>query len=130
MKNYIEMHARGSGRTTRMIEAALRSHQVDRCAVYILCHDERVKREIERLAMVICHKKGIVLPSSIKFETVESLGFHNINWKEKKLNSAHPNCELFVDHHVYAKYFGFAVEGFHEYDTHMIVHRLDDRAWQ
>lgn len=122
MKNtsYIQVHARGSGRTTRMIEEALRKHDEGR-AVYILCHDNNFKREAERLAMLICKQKGVSLPSSIKFETVESLGFSNINWERKQLYHAHSNCKLIVDHHVYAKYFGFAIEGYHEYDNQMII---------
>ena len=81
--SYINIHARGSGRTTRMIEQALQKHDEGR-AVYILCHDNNFKREAERLAMLICKQKGVVLPSSIKFETVESLGFSNINWERKQ----------------------------------------------
>lgn len=120
--NYISFHARQSGRTTRMLEEAILSHQVDRRAVYILSPDENIKQETKRLAMRLCHQKGIELPSSIKFETVESLGFNNIDWKEKKLHNAHPNCKLFIDHHVYAKYFDFAIEGFHKYDNAWITH--------
>lgn len=128
MKDFISMHARGSGRTTRMIEEALRN-DAEGEAVCILCHDNNFKREAERLAMLICKQKGVVLPSSIKFETVESLGFSNINWERKKLYHAHSNHKLIVDHHVYAKYFGFAIEGFHQYDNQMIVNKRDDRGF-
>ena len=123
MKNssYIEIHARGSGRTTRMIEEALRKQEEGR-AVYILCHDNNFKREAQRLAMLICKQKGVVLPSSIKFETVESLGgTHHIDWKNKTIHGAHPNCALIIDHHVWATNFGFAIDGFHEYDDQMIM---------
>lgn len=123
MKNtsYIQVHARGSGRTTRMIEEALRKHEEGR-AVYILMHDMRMKRELELLAMRICRMRGKVLSSLIKFETVESLGGINlIDWKNRKIHGAHPNCALIIDHHVWATHFGFAIEGYHEYDSQMII---------
>lgn len=123
MKNssYIEIHARGSGRTTRMIEEALRKQEEGR-AVYILCHDSGFKRYVEHLAMKICRMHGKVFPSSIKFETVESLGgTHHIDWKNKTIHGAHPNCALIIDHHVWATHFGFAIDGFHEYDNQIIV---------
>ena len=119
--NYIQIHARGSGRTTRMIEEALQKHDEGR-AVYILMHDMCMKRELERLAMQICRMRGKVLSSSIKFETVESLGgIHHIDWKNRKVLGAHPNCALIIDHHVWATHFGFAIEGYHEYDNQMII---------
>ena len=132
MKNssYIQIHARGSGRTTRMIEEALRKQEEGR-AVYILMHNMRMKRELELLAMRICRAQGKVLPSSIKFETVESLGgTRHIDWKNKTIHGAHPNCALIIDHHVWATHFGFAIEGFHEYDDQVIMSKKHVEIFQ
>lgn len=120
--NFIDTHARQSGRTTRMLEEAIQKHKEGR-AVYILVHDEKYGNSLKKDFEILCRKSGLLcMPQSIKFETVESLGFNNINWQDKKLHHAHSNCKLLIDHHVYAKYFSFAIEGFHEYDNMRMIH--------
>lgn len=115
MKSIVNNHARRSGRTYRMIEDAIKCCINDKRKVYILC-DEPSLEYNKSMAYQICRRNGIKLPESIKFETISSLGSRNIDWHNTTLMGAHSNCKLFIDHHVYAKQFGFAIDGFFKYD--------------
>ncbi|MFV0408826.1 MAG: hypothetical protein ACK5LJ_03735 [Paracoccus sp. (in: a-proteobacteria)] len=110
----IKLNARKSGRTSKMIEEAIELQNQGR-AIYILCTQESIQY-IEELAHKICSTKNIELPQSIKFETIQSIGRETIDWKNCSLYGAHPNCRLLIDHYVWEKEFGWAINGFHKYD--------------
>lgn len=108
--------ARRTGRTTRMLVEAMELHAKGR-AVYVLCaHQpalEHTKRLFARLFWQTYRKKA---PSSVKFETWESLGRNNVDLHTPRLMSAHPNCRLLIDPSFFEHHFSFALCGFHKYD--------------
>lgn len=110
---------RGSGRTTRMLKEAIDLALSGR-AVYVLCCDQRMHvRDIyKRLSSELRLSKEL----PIKFETWESLGQSNVDLKNNRLMSAHPNCVLLVDHNFYAKHFAFVLQGYHRYDNEYSRH--------
>lgn len=110
----VEHGKRQSGRTVRMLVGAINASLAGN-AVYILCTRDSIPYT-RNLAHKICRTNGFVLPISIKFETIGSLGAPNINWHNKSLNGAHSNCQLFIDHNVYVEKFGHVLEGYHAYD--------------
>lgn len=109
----IETQNRQSGRTARMlvdaINAAMEGH-----AVYIVCLKQAIPYT-RNLAADICKAHNIERPK-IKYETLESVGEHNIDWRSKSLYGAHSNCKLFIDHSVYMVKFHDFLEGYHFYD--------------
>ncbi|WP_312086968.1 hypothetical protein [Acinetobacter variabilis] len=113
MKNYIEMHARGSGRSTRLLEEALELSASEK--VMVICHSESSCREMMRLFQYLAHWKK----SPIKYlPTFETPSRKNIDWHKKEVLGF---GRVLIDHHVWAVYFGFAIEGFHEYDNQVNI---------
>ncbi|WP_151765773.1 hypothetical protein [Acinetobacter colistiniresistens] len=110
----IEENKRQTGRTARMLVDAINAAMEGR-AVYVLCPREAILYTKD-IAAKICKAHKIQMPETIKFESLQSIGEHNINWKDKKLMRAHPNCKLFIDHHIYTQLFGHILDGYHEYD--------------
>lgn len=109
-----ETQNRQSGRTARMlvdaINAAMEGH-----AVYVVCLKQAIPYT-RKLAADICKAHNIELPVTIKYETLESVGERNIDWRLKCLHGAHSNCKLFIDHAVYMVKFHDYMEGYHAYD--------------
>lgn len=100
-----------SGRTTRMLEEAIRLASEGR-AVYLvfptLQRCESVKRGKMR------ELTGRERTPGIKFETPETLT--NIDWHTMTLARAHPNCVLLVDHHVIEQRFAAMLKMLHRFD--------------
>ena len=120
--SFIQFYSRGSGRTSRMLEDAINQASKGR-AVYILCPNDI--RYHQRLAAYICQQKNISpdVFNGLKFETIASIGERNINWERREMLGAHPNCKLFIDHHVFAQKFSYILDGFHEYDATVIINK-------
>lgn len=108
--------ARRSGRTTRMllevIELSAKGH-----AVYVLCAHkpalEITARLFTHLVWDLCRQKA---PSSVKFETWESLGRSNVDLNNSRILGARSNCRLLIDPDFFEHHFSFALCGFHKYD--------------
>ena len=118
--NYTDLHARRSGRTTRMLEEAIEALVSGR-AVYILCVDATSAHYIKNLYRKVCEQSKYLMASEPKFETLQSIGMENIDWKNSAIHRAHPNCKLFIDHGVYSRVYGHIINGYHECDEQMIV---------
>lgn len=106
---------RSTGRTTRMLEEAIRLSSEGR-AVYVMIHTRTAEAEFKHRVAMICERKGIEVPA-IKFETWESLGGNRgVDLTQQKMLGAHPNCCLFIDHHFYQHHFEHILAGFHQWD--------------
>lgn len=106
---------RSTGRTTRMLEEAIRLSSEGR-AVYVMMHTHTAEAEFKHRVEMICERKGIEVPD-IKFETWQSLGGHRgVDLVRQKMLGAHPNCCLFIDHYFYQHYFEHILAGFHQWD--------------
>lgn len=106
---------RSTGRTTRMLEEAIRLSSEGR-AVYVMMHTRNAEAEFKHRVAMICERKGIEVPA-IKFETWESLGGNRgVDLTQQKMLGAHPNCCLFIDHHFYQHHFEHILAGFHQWD--------------
>lgn len=106
---------RSTGRTTRMLEEAIRLSAEGR-AVYVMMHTRTAEAEFKHRVEMICERKGIEVPA-IKYETWESLGGHRgVDLVQQKMFGAHPNCCLFIDHHFYQHHFEHILAGFHQWD--------------
>lgn len=104
-----------TGRTTRMLEEAIRLSSAGR-AVYVMMHTRTAEAEFKHRAAMICEKRGIEVPA-IKYETWESLGGNRgVDLTQQKMLGAHPNCCLFIDHHFYQHHFEHILAGFHQWD--------------
>lgn len=106
---------RSTGRTTRMLEEAIRLSSEGR-AVYVMIHTRKAEPEFRHRVAMICEKEGIEVPP-IKFETWESLGGSGvIDLTQQKMIGAHPNCQLLIDHHFFQHHFEYILAGFHQWD--------------
>lgn len=90
-------HLRQTGRTTRMLERALRLARDGR-AVYVLAVD---RQHIAWLKGRLAELEGAAeVRESIKFETDATLGPSGPDWSRMLPSiSAHPNCILLADHY-------------------------------
>lgn len=121
MKNYTQLVARQTGRTSRMIAEAL-GLNAQGYVVNILCSANHIDY-IQFKTFEMCRKLNYTLPPTIRFKTVLNIGRENINWHEQSLIGAPPTTKLFIDHHVWAEQFGFAINGYHEYDDFSLLKR-------
>jgi len=88
MKLYdIQDSMRRTGRTTRMIEEALRLARDGR-AVYVVSRDHRKLQQ---------HFDAVIPGGAIKCEPKVPLGF---DWTLMRSPGSHPNCVWLVDHYV------------------------------
>lgn len=112
--------ARQTGRSYRMMKEAL-NHAKNGRAVYVLLGNIQNKQYFESLLQKVCADEGYTANCKrlgIKFETLESLnGFSGLDLKNKRIIGSHTNCVLLVDHNFYAIHFGYAIQGFHNYDS-------------
>lgn len=114
---YTHLHARRSGRSTRLVRAAIAAiHQGH--AVYILCTNKPYMRQ---LVEQVNRSDMCYLTKEPKYETLESIGRDNIDWKNTKIIGAHSNCKLFIDHQVYEELFNHLIDGYHAYDGQVSV---------
>lgn len=115
--SYTHLHARRSGRSTRLVRAAIEAIQNGR-AVYILCTN---KEHMKSLVEQVNRAEMRYLTIQPKYETLESIGIENIDWKTTQIIGAHPNCKLFIDHQVYEQLFSHFINGYHAYDGQVAV---------
>jgi hypothetical protein len=97
---------RGTGRTARMLEEAVRQAEAGR-AVYVLAADVSHARELA---------KRVPLDLGIKFETVRSLG-SALDPQALRLQGTHPNCVLLVDHHAIERGWARVIREYHRFDA-------------
>lgn len=103
-------HLRGTGRTTRMVEAAL-SLSADGRAVYLVAATAEDAARIRRLVS----DKADLRPHGIKVETWDSLG--PVNERDGfRPRGMHPNCVVLVDHHAIESRYGAVIEMLHRFD--------------
>ena len=106
---------RSTGRTTRMLEEAIRLSSEGR-AVYVLLRTRKAEPEFRHRVATICEKQGIEVPA-IKFETWESLGGSGgVDLVHQKMLGSHPKCQLLIDHHFFQHHFEHILAGFHQWD--------------
>lgn len=104
-----------TGRTTRMLEEAIRLSSEGR-AVYVLLHARKAEPEFRHRVAMICEKQGIEVPA-IEYETWESLcGSRGVDLVQQKMLGAHPNCQLLIDPHFFQHHFEHILAGFHQWD--------------
>lgn len=118
--NYTHIHARQTGRTTRMLnhvlELVLKGHMV-----YVLCTPETVPNMRRRVAELMAHNQVKKELRKVECVTVGSLGQQNIDWTTQQVRGQHENCRTVIDHQVWETYFGYAINGYHHYDNHVLV---------
>jgi len=95
---------RGTGRTTRMLEEAVRLAEANR-AVYVVMGNHQQAKTFENKM-----PQGL----GIQFETAQSLS--NFDWETLTLPGAHPNCVVLVDHYAIESKFNRILEELHRYD--------------
>jgi hypothetical protein len=100
---------RRTGRTTRMLEEAIRLSSKGH-AVYVMGRDPRHAEELQ-LALEDLNPPEY---HGIKFETVESLP--HFDWRRMCLARAHPNCRVLVDHWVIESRYAALLEILHQFD--------------
>lgn len=98
---------RNSGRTTRMIDEALRLSREGRAVYVIMDNMERARYHQRKLD----HEYPY---SGVKFETPSSPG--NFDWGSLRLIGAHPNCVVLVDHFAIERKFGAILDELYRYD--------------
>ena len=121
--SYTHFLARQSGRTTRMLKQALDALVKDH-AVYILSADETRAHHLKERFRQVCQQSNYLVASTPKFETLRSIGQENIDWVNTRIHRAHSNCRLFIDHHVYEHVFGHLINGYHAYDSQIVINPL------
>lgn len=93
---------RRTGRTTRLLEDAVRLAKEGR-AVYVVFHNR------ERIPLDVGYYREL----GIKFETPGSLP--NLDYHTMTLRGAHPNCVVLVDHYVLEREFGAVIDMYLRY---------------
>jgi hypothetical protein len=97
-----EIEKRSSGRTTRMVEHAIRLAATGRTVyVVVLNTAQRMRWENKE--------------PKVRFETEASLG-DDLDWERMRLRSAPPNCVLLVDHAVIEARFRNVFQMWQQYD--------------
>ena len=96
---------RRSGRTTRLVDEAKRLDEAGK-AVYIVAASSQ---ERNRIMMEL----GNTHPG-IKVEHKYALRF--LDWKTMRLEHAHPNCVVLVDHHAIESEYAGMLEMLHRFD--------------
>lgn len=120
-KYYTHRVARQTGRTSRMIKDAFDLAAIGN-TVFVLCSESNIYH-IQRLMFEICAERGYPIPGPFKFHTVKTLGLQNIDWHKQCLAGMPFKTELVIDHNVWAEQFGFAINGYHEYDDFSLLKR-------
>jgi len=108
---YTNETKRGTGRTTRMLEEAIKQAEAGR-AVYVVGAKANHVWALEEAVKDICGKSASSL--GIKFETAHTVG--NFDWKTLTLRGAHPNCVVLVDHYAIEAEFARMLEMLHRFD--------------
>lgn len=118
MPSFLDRGGRRSGRTTNLIEHALRLDAAGR-AVYIQCGNQQGVEHIREMLRRFCLEKyGREPSSSIKLETWPSMTMDfNCASGEVKLPGAHPRCCVLIDHYAMAQRWSGVLERFHRYDV-------------
>lgn len=104
---------RNTGRTTRVIEDAIRLAREGR-AVYVLGADYGHAKVLQR---IIDKRAGKY--HGIKCESPGGLGTQ-YNWDTGRLEGAHPNCVVLIDHHAIERRYAGVIEMLHRYDPPMM----------
>ncbi len=120
MKEYTDTHARGTGRSTRLLEQVIDAAMSKR--VVVLCHSDMECRRMQREYRAIKVKNNIKDRYEPTFKTPERI--HNLDWKNRK---ALGYDQTFIDPQVWVVYFGFAINGFHEFDNQNAPSLFDKR---
>jgi hypothetical protein len=119
MKHYTRLVARKTGRTIRMIREAVDLSLMGN-TVFVLCTENSIS-SVQKLMFDYCVNNCPIEPGPFRFHTVQSLGMQNIDWHSQRLVGAPFKTELVIDHHVWAEQFGFAINGYHEYDDFSLL---------
>lgn len=102
------MSHKRTGRTTRMLEEAIRLQQEGR-AVYVMVGSGSEKERLENILY-----NGMGASKSIHVDNVHMS--QTFDWDLMRLNGAHPNCICLVDHAVIERKFSPVLEMLHRYD--------------
>lgn len=89
--NYRSQRSRGTGRTERMLIDAIAAAR-DGHAVYIVAANAAQGADL-RLRLLNRHAEDL----GIKVEAAGTIG--NLDWSTLRLQGAHPNTRVFVDHY-------------------------------
>lgn len=108
---------RQTGRTTRMLQAAIEAARAGR-AVYVVAADHNHVRYMLDMLQDLIQVDDRRLLNSIKIETPVQLG--NFDYMTLGLRGAHPNCKVFVDHFTLERLFPAIIQAFHEFDPDFI----------
>lgn len=98
---------RQTGRTTRMLEEAVRCAKEGK-AVYVIVNDPAHILSIQLILNKLGGEK-----MGIKVETFDSVGWDFYYWT---VRGANPNCKFFVDHYAIEDRFRHIIEEMHRYD--------------
>lgn len=120
-----QTHLARTGRTTRMLEAAVKAYENGK-AVYVVFTPGMWGMMKARLSEY----------PGMHVETLASLGANSIDWRNLRTQRSHPNCAFFFDHHllnqhVVGEYQTFlyrnaaAISGVHAYDLPLPTDMID-----
>lgn len=113
----MSLKVRQTGRTTRMLCAAIRAAVQEHRAVYIVCANQRdVKRMEEMLDRNLEDLMGIKERAGIQIETWESLRA-SINFSTMQLRNAWPNCLVLYDHFAIESQYHMLLTELHRWDA-------------
>jgi len=106
---------RQTGRTTRMLEAAVKAASEGR-AVYVIMADDAEVQRAKRILIRILSPRMVAIdwkcPLGISVEPMR-------NWEPltEMPRGAHPNCRLFVDHYAIERRHSALLDMLHEWDV-------------
>lgn len=125
--SFVNLHGRRSGRSTRLVEAALMELQQNRDA-YILCVDQTGVSYMKALFEKVCLAQKIYMSKYPRFLTLNSqvadISGKEVTWKDQILRNTNISNEIFIDHHVFEHLFGHIINGYHKYDTQIMVNSI------
>lgn len=103
---------RRTGRSTRMLQAALEQARQGRAVYVVAATEAHVTQLMEQLHELCPGWRQL----GIKVESYLDLGTQLHLCPTPMLRGAHPNCRVLVDHYAIEHYFGHIVDLFHRYD--------------
>lgn len=120
--SYTHVHARRSGRSTRMLERAFVATHANNYRPLVLCVDSAAVDYLKGLYVKVCERNGYAIARFPRFETLDSCRRKNIDYMRlcnTWVEGEKGENNLFIDHHVYEHLFGNIINGYHAYDGHV-----------
>ena len=108
-------YKRQTGRTYRMMENAIKLASAGK-RVHIVMSSQGRFREFQRILTIAHANLNIKVPLNALNIHIESPNSLTIDVKDNRVVGDR-DAELLVDHSYFETHYGFAIKGFHEYDS-------------